>query len=101
MGRMGVVFAAFLFLALVNQNTGVVELPRGIARVSSEIKIPDGAHDLEIRGPNTILRLTDDFEGRAAISCKGCTNIKITGITIEGNRQKLAKQIRLRPYNKN
>lgn len=84
----------------MNQSTGVVELPKGIARVASEIKIPDGAHDLEIRGSSSTLRVEDGFDGRAVLSCKGCRNIKITGITIEGNRTRVGKAVGLPPSNK-
>ncbi len=92
--------AAFLLISLVNQSTGVVELPKGIARVVSEIRIPDGAHDLEIRGANSILRVQDGFEGRAVMSCKGCRNIKITGLTIEGDRGNMRKAVGLPPAHK-
>ena len=91
---------AFLLLSLVNQSTGVVELPKGTVSISSELKLPAGAHDLEIRGANTVLRAANDFRGRAIISCSGCRNIKITGITIDGNRDQLAKPSELPPHDR-
>ncbi len=87
----------FLLLSLVNQNTGVVELPKGTVSISAEVKLPAGAHDLEIRGMDTVLRAAADFHGRAMISCSGCRNIKITGITLDGNRDELAKPSELPP----
>lgn len=87
----------FLLLSLVNQTTGVVELPKGTVSISAEVKLPSGAHDLEIRGVNTVLRAAGDFRGRAMISCSGCRNIKIYGITLDGNRSELAKPAELPP----
>ncbi|MEO8128244.1 MAG: right-handed parallel beta-helix repeat-containing protein [Bryobacteraceae bacterium] len=81
----------FLLLSLVNQSTGVVELPKGTIEIAAEVKLPAGAHDLEIRGADTVLRAGSDFRGRAILSCSGCRNIKITGITFDGNRSELAK----------
>ena len=80
----------FLLLSLVNQNSGVVELPKGTVSISAEVKLPAGAHDLEIRGAETVLRAAADFHGRAMISCSGCRNIKITGISMDGNRDEVA-----------
>ena len=76
----------FLLLTWVNQATGVVHLPKGTTSISKELKLPAGAHDLEIRGDETVLRAAGDFRGRAILSCSGCRNIKISGITIDGNR---------------
>src|SRR3954468_7991858 len=87
----------FLLLTLVNQSTGVVELPKGTVNLSAELKLPAGSHDLEVRGADTVLRAADDFRGRAMLSCSGCRNIKITGVTMDGNRDKLGKATGLPP----
>jgi hypothetical protein len=87
-------------LTLVNQSTGVVELPKGIVNISAELKLPAGAHDLEIRGVNTVLLAADNFRGRAMLSCNGCRNIKIIGVTFDGNREKLAKPSGLPPHDR-
>ena len=65
--------------------------------VSAEIRLPDGAHDLELRGSQTILRAADDFRGRTILSCHGCRNLKITGLTLDGNRDHIGKPAELPP----
>jgi parallel beta-helix repeat protein len=92
------VFLAFLLLAnWAKQSTGVVELPKGSIAVSAEIRLPDGAHDLELRGSQTTLRAADNFQGRAILSCTHCRNLKIIGLTFEGNRDRIAKPAGLPP----
>ncbi len=86
-----------LLLTWVNQATGVLQLPAGTFSISSELKLSPGAHDLEIRGNGTVLRAADDFVGRAILSCSGCRNITIAGITIDGNRERLASPVGLPP----
>ena len=90
----------FLLLTWVNQATGVVHLPKGTTSISKELKLPAGAHDLEIRGDETVLRAAGDFRGRAILSCSGCRNIKISGITIDGNRGRLSSPAGLPPYDR-
>jgi parallel beta-helix repeat protein len=90
----------FLLLTWVNQATGVIRLPKGTTSISEELKLPAGSHDLDIQGDETVLLAADDFHGRAILSCSGCRNIKISGITIDGNRDKLAKPVGLPPYDR-
>ncbi len=53
--------------------------------------LPDGAHDLEIRGHagGSTLRAAADFQGRALIYSRGARNLKLTGFRIEGDRTAL------------
>lgn len=77
--------------------TGTVYLKAGTENVSSEIRIPDGAHDLKIFGSETVLRATRDFHGRAILSCRGCRNIELHRITIDGDRKDLEKPMPIAP----
>jgi hypothetical protein len=79
---------------------GRVDLPAGVTILSSELRIPDGAHDLEIRGNGTILRASDDFNDRAMIGCNACRNVNIHGIILEGNRKRVAQHTGLPPYDR-
>ncbi len=65
--------------------------------VHAEIRIPDGAHDLTIQGNQTILQAASDFQGRALLTCKGCRNLTIQNLTLDGNRTVLEKPVPLPP----
>jgi hypothetical protein len=82
-----------LFLAaLTIPSTGIFHLPAGTTEISSELKIPDGAHDLNILGgDHTVLRASANFYGRANLSCRGCRKIKFSNFAIDGNRPTLAR----------
>ena len=82
---------AFL-AALTIPSTGIFHLPSGTIEISSELKIPDGAHDLSILGGDrTVLHASADFRGRAILSCHGCRKIRFSNFGIEGNRAAFAK----------
>lgn len=83
--------------AMLAQPTGVIHLPSGIIEISSELKLAPGAHDLTIAGSNTILKASGRFEGRAILSADGARNLRITGISIDGNRQRLARPLEMAP----
>jgi Right handed beta helix region len=71
----------------LNRKSGTVQLPPGVVLIHSELKIPAGAHDLEIAGGNgTVLRAADDFRGRALIACAGAERIRLHGFAVDGNR---------------
>ncbi|MGA2881720.1 MAG: right-handed parallel beta-helix repeat-containing protein [Bryobacteraceae bacterium] len=90
-----------LLIALRLPPTGVVRLPAGITEISSEIKLPDGAHDLTISGgDHTALRAAANFQGRAIFSCRGCLRIHFTNFSIDGNRAALEKALPLAPSDK-
>ncbi len=74
-----------LFLA-ITQTTGTVRLPAGKIELASELKIPNGAHDLTLLGQNTVLHAAAGFQGRAVLSCKACRHIDIRNLAIDGNR---------------
>ncbi|MDP8983120.1 MAG: right-handed parallel beta-helix repeat-containing protein [Acidobacteriota bacterium] len=81
-----------LFLALAIPKTGVVHFPAKITAISSEMKIPQGAHDLTIEGNGAVLRAGPQFQGRAILSCKACKRVVVRNLLIGGNRQALEKR---------
>ena len=83
--------------ALLTARTGEVHLPNGQIEVSSEIKLPEGAHDLTISGLGTTLRASPRFTGRALLSCKSCRHIVIRNLAIDGNRTALEKAVPIAP----
>jgi len=76
---------------LLRASTGTVRLPAGVIEVASEIRLPDGAHDLDISGAGTTLRIASRFRGRALISCRGCRNVHLRDFSIDGNGQNLQR----------
>lgn len=72
----------------------------GTIEVTSEIRIPDNAHDLKIYGANTTLRAARNFHGRAILTCHGCRNIEFHDLTIDGNRTVLERPLPLTTGNK-
>ena len=68
-------------LAVTIPFTGSTFLAPGTVEVTTEIRIPDGAHDLKIFGSKTTLRAARNFRGRAVLVCRGCRN---TGTGING-----------------
>ena len=83
----------------LQRGTGVVLLPAGVIEVSSELAIPAGAHDLEIRGApsGTVLRAVANFQGRAILTLKSAARVRLAGFTIDGNRAALEKPVGLPP----
>lgn len=73
---------------------------RGEHLVPEEIRLPKGAHDLEIRGVNAVLKAQPEFNGRAILSCTECRNVRISGFRIEGNRDMRAYPHGLPPSDK-
>jgi hypothetical protein len=89
-----------LALAVTIPFTGSTFLAPGTVEVTTEIRIPDGAHDLKIFGSKTILRAARNFRGRAILICRGCRNIEFHDLTIDGNRADLEKPMPLPPSDK-
>lgn len=82
----------------LNAGTGRVPLPSGVTEIHAELKIPDGARDLEIAGGSgTILRAADDFKGRAIFACAHGEGIRFHNFTIEGNRAAFPKPVETAP----
>lgn len=75
-----------LLAALSLPVTGTFHLPAGATVVSSELRLPDGAHDLSIVGDASVLRASPEFRGRAILSCRNCRRVKFMNFAIEGNR---------------
>src|ERR671936_777165 len=81
-------FGLLLAVAIAIPQTGRVVLPPGIVTVATEIRIPDGAHDLVVTANprGTTLRATAGFKGRAVLACEGGKNIRFVGFAIDGPR---------------
>jgi hypothetical protein len=85
-------------IALAIPSTGTFHLPDGVTEISSEWKLPEGAHDLTIiGGERTTLRAAANFQGRAVFSCSGCKGILFTDFAIDGNRAALEKPLPIAP----
>ena len=90
-----------LALLIALPYTGMVRLPAGVTEISSELKLPDGAHDLTIAGGgHSTLRASAGFHGRAIFSCRGCRNIHFMQFSIDGNRAALEKPLPFAPSDK-
>lgn len=88
---------AFL-VALSVPATGTFRLPSGTTEISSELRLPAGAHDLTVMGADhTVLRAAPNFHGRAILSCTGCRSIKFYNFAIDGNRAALEKPMPIPP----
>jgi hypothetical protein len=75
-----------LLFAITTKLTGTLVLPSGETLISTPIELPAGAHDLEVKGNNTVIRMADDFDGAAAIVCRDCRNVAIHDVTITGGK---------------
>jgi hypothetical protein len=78
-------------------KTGVVTLPAGEFEVAREIMLPGDAHDLEIRGSNTTLKASNEFRGRALLVLLNGKNIRIHGLSLDGNRDAVGRMYSLPP----
>jgi plasmid stability protein len=76
-------------------KTGVVTLPAGEFEVAREIMLPGDAHDLEIQGNNTILKAGAEFRGRALLAILNGKNIRIHGLSLDGNRDAVGRMYSL------
>jgi hypothetical protein len=101
------ILAACLFFASCSRvaelpkipPAGLVELSSGIYELSEPIAVPAGASGLVIRGQGraTTLRAADDFKGSALIEIRDAANVTIEGVTLDGNRDALARPAGLPP----
>ena len=95
------ILAALLTLAI--PSTGIFHLPAGATEIASEIRLPDGAHDLTVSGVSagggepSMLRASSHFEGRAIFTCRGCRHIHFTNFALDGNRAELEKPLPFAP----
>jgi len=79
--------------------TGRLQLPAGVVQISRPLRIPPGAHGLEIVGApaGTVLRAAPGFQGRALITCQSARRVTLRGFIIDGNRHTLEKPAGLPP----
>ena len=84
---------------MLTRTTGLVHLPAGIIEITEELKIPEGAGDLEITGAaeGTVLRAAPGFQGRALLSCSSANGIHIRDLTFDGNREVIESIAELPP----
>jgi len=82
---------------LASQLTGVIHLPPGVIEVSAELTLARGSHDLTIAGADTILRASDQFQGRAILSGEDVKRIRLTGFSVDGNRAGLGRTLEMAP----
>ena len=75
----------------------MIRLPQGELKISSELTLAPGAHDLEIVGNETRLKAADDFKGRAILVIENVERIHLHDFAIDGNRDKLAKPLEMAP----
>jgi hypothetical protein len=93
---------------LALQTTGTINLPPGVIDIPAELELAPGAHDLDIVGSGTILKASDQFQGRAILVASGSRNIRLRDFTMDGNRPVLEKPLdgvpadsTLREYSRN
>ena len=82
---------------IASQDTGVIRLPPGVIVISAELNLCPGAHDLTIQGDGTTLRASDQFHGRAILSGESVKHIRLTGFTVDGDREALARPLAMAP----
>jgi hypothetical protein len=82
---------------LARQTTGVIQLPKGLVEVSSELVLGPGAHDLEIDGDGTTLKASNTFRGRAILVAENTHRIHFRNFTIDGNRDAISKPLDMAP----
>jgi hypothetical protein len=87
-------------LIVVLPRTGVTHLPAGVTEVSSELKLPEGAHDLTVIGNHSTLHAAASFHGRAILSCRNCRRVSFRNFVIDGNRQALERPKPMPPTDK-
>jgi hypothetical protein len=78
---------------LLQAKTGIVTLPSGTIEISREIVLSPEAHDLEIKGSNTILKASSAFRGRSLLALAAGKNIKIHDLVLDGNRAAFPQRV--------
>jgi len=74
-------------------KTGAVTLPAGEIEIAREIQLPPDAHDLDIRGVGTTIKASAAFRGRALLVLPAGKNIRIRDLSLDGNRDAVARMI--------
>jgi hypothetical protein len=77
--------------------TGRIQLAAGVTEIKAPLRIAAGAHDLEIVGDpaGSVIKMSQDFAGPAAIVGVELSNITIHGFRIQGSRTTLASDLYL------
>jgi hypothetical protein len=78
-------------------KTGTITLPPGAIEISREIVLPTDTHDLNINGAGTTIKAAATFRGRALLVIPAGKNIKIDGLSLDGNRDAIARPHGLPP----
>lgn len=78
-------------------KTGNARLPAGTIEITREITLPSDAHDLEIDGTGATIRAAATFRGRALLVLPAGKNIRIHGLSLDGNRDAVARPAGLPP----
>jgi hypothetical protein len=78
-------------------KTGAITMPAGVIEISREIVLPADAHDLDLRGAGTTIKAAATFRGRALIVVPSGKNIKIHDLSLDGNRDNIARPLGLPP----
>jgi hypothetical protein len=86
-----------LLRTALETKTGAVTLPAGVIEISREIVLPTDAHDLDLRGAGTTIKAAATFRGRALIVIPAGKNIGVHGLSIDGNRDAIARPLGLPP----
>ena len=83
---------------LASKTTGTIRLLAGTVKISSELVLSPGAHDLEIVGANgTVLQATGAFHGRAMLVIAGAKHIRLHDFSMEGNREMAPRTMEMAP----
>jgi hypothetical protein len=82
---------------LASQTTGVIQLPRGVIEVSSELRLAAGTHDLEISGAGTLFKAAKNFKGRAIFVAENARAIRFRDFSIDGNRAEFDQPMEMAP----
>ncbi len=82
---------------LATQVTGTIRLPSGVIEVASELRLAPGAHDLEIVGPSTEIKASDNFVGRAIIVGENVHRVALRGVQFQGNSPAMLKPLEMAP----
>ena len=78
-------------------KTGTVALPAGEFEIAREITLPPDARDLTIDASKTTIKAAATFRGPALIAIPGGSNVHITGLTLDGNRETVSRPMGLPP----
>lgn len=72
-------------------KTGKAVLPPGVIEISREIALASDAHDLAIAGSETTIKASAMFRGRALLTLAGGVNIRISNLSLDGNRDETGR----------